>query len=258
MKEKDEAKKYLELGKQEYKERKYIACIRSLTYAEQLFAALNDKELEGECLIYIANSYIKLGQLDKGIKAYEEAIFKFEGKNTSKKGTCEYLLGLIYRDNKNNISKAKEYLTRAINSFEFVNNLEKQADALRALAIARIKNPRKFVEKKEEIISNFTNALKLFQSVNVKEKMAVTSLELGEFLISLEKYADSLKYLEQAYNYYKSGKSERILFTLRIDLIQSHLLAGNKNAALRYYKEAIEQSKRGYFSEKLEKFSRFF
>ncbi|MHA1865937.1 MAG: tetratricopeptide repeat protein [Candidatus Heimdallarchaeaceae archaeon] len=258
MKEKDEAMKFLKLGKQDYKGRKYIACIRSLSYAEQLFAALNDKELEGECLIYIANAYIKLGQLDKGIKAYEEAIFKFEDKSTSKKGTCEYLLGLIFRDNKKNITKAKEYLTRAINSFESDNNVEKQADALRALALARVKNPRKFVEKKEEIIENFSNALKLFQSINAKEKIAVTSLELGEFLISLEKYGDALKYLEQAYNYYKSGKSERILFTLRIDLIQSHLLVGNKNTALKYYKEAIEQSRKGYYSEKLEKFSRFF
>ncbi|MHA1304486.1 MAG: tetratricopeptide repeat protein [Candidatus Heimdallarchaeaceae archaeon] len=254
-----DAQKYFEHGKAEYKRRAYLESIRSLTYAQQVFEALDKKEPAVEALVLIGNAYVKLRLIEKAIKTFEEAIFKLkEVDNNKKLGECALVLGFLYQ-NSNKMPSAKEYLREAITAFSKAEEKKKEADAWRALANTRIKNLKHFIERPNEIVKDFLAAIELYRSIKIKEKEAKVALELGEYLVTQSKYTEAELHLQNALNFFKDKQDCPDLFSVRIGLIQVYLRLGNMELARRYYEQASAQMKRaGFSSEKLEKIKKFF
>lgn len=158
---------------------------------------------------------------------------------------------------KKSISKTEKSQILILRAYYFNDVDSSLISSKLALAIAReINNPILQAEALEEIshierrlgnnsksIEASLNALKIFDSLGLKERTAASYVQLGSNSISDEDYTSAIKYLKNAEDIYNISDEKGNLILTQLNLGEAYRLANKLDSAAYYFNETLLKNK---------------
>ncbi|WP_426430348.1 tetratricopeptide repeat-containing sensor histidine kinase [Winogradskyella sp. HB-48] len=154
---------------------------------------------------------------------------------------------------KKSISKTEKSQTLILRAYYFNDVDSSLISSKLALAIAReINNPILQAEALEEIshierrlgnnsksIEASLNALKIFDSLGLKERTAASYVQLGSNSISDEDYTSAIRYLKNAESIYNISDEKGNLILTQLNLGEAYRLANKLDSAAYYFNKTL-------------------
>lgn len=158
---------------------------------------------------------------------------------------------------KKSISKTEKSQTLILRAYYFNDVDSSLISSKLALAIAReINNPILQAEALEEIshierrlgnnsksIEASLNALKIFDSLGLKERTAASYVQLGSNSISDEDYTSAIRYLKNAEGIYNISDEKGNLILTQLNLGEAYRLANKLDSAAYYFNKTLSKNK---------------
>lgn len=158
---------------------------------------------------------------------------------------------------KKDITKAEKSRILNLRAYYF-NNVDSALISVKhALTLAKeVKDPILEAEALEELghveyrLGNNTssleaslNALKIYDSLELKEQIAAIYVQLGSNSISNEDYVSAIKYLKSAHRIQSDLKEDSKLILTKLNLGEIYRLAGKLDSATLYLQETLNRNK---------------
>lgn len=200
---------------------------------------IDDKIGKANALISLGSSLFRLGEIQKFIKCYEEAIEIFEKENSNiEYGSALVDLGVAYWSNLDTPEKAIEYYQKALEIFEEEKYLKGKLRAIGNTALAYFT-----LGKLDLSLEYHLKAKEICEKIGNMKGLNTALVNIGNALITLGKYSDAFEMLNDGLKLTKliNDKFNWESYLTNLGILHGYL--GLYEKAIDYFNEALELSK---------------
>ncbi|MEW6196378.1 MAG: tetratricopeptide repeat-containing sensor histidine kinase [Bacteroidota bacterium] len=227
-----------------YRSKDPTAALRSGQEALRIALTIENKSLQAKSLNLIGVVYRNLGDYDKAITYYKDALRNAEAaKDSLQIAFSNNNIGGIYRLIGNN-PLSLEHILRALNIFERLNNKEGMAFCTINIGLV-YKNQGDFVKALEYL--NYT--LRIRNEINDNSGKALTNNLIAEVYFDMGEYNLALDYYREAESGYKKIDDQKGIAAVWGGIGGVYYSQNNLKDALKYRLQALDLSHKIQYKE---------